>query len=181
MSSSPADDKAGVACPAAPPEEEVDVWWGAYSGWTMLPSFVACLGLTAVIAWGAWLLVPRDLLKMTFIGLAGVLWLGQLVRWLYRVFGYNYRLTTNRLFLGRGLLYAQALQVRSAAVAHVVLVKSGWDRLVKVGRIKIVLEDKAQPAVVLEGIRHPEPIAELLRSWAQKARERKEGGVTGSG
>jgi hypothetical protein len=166
-------DKAGSTPPEAPPpDEEVDVWWGGYSGWTMLPSFMVCLALTALIAWAAWLLVPKDMLKVTILGVVGGLWAGQTVRWLYRVFGYNYRLTTHRLFLSRGFLYAQPLQVSPTAVAHVVLVKTTWDRLVGVGRIKIVPEDKAQPFQVLQGIRRPGPIAELLRSWVQKGKER---------
>ena len=32
-----------------PAAQETDVWWGAYSGWTMLPSLLVCVALTGAI------------------------------------------------------------------------------------------------------------------------------------
>ena len=36
------------------------LWWGSYSGWTMWPSFLGCLLVTALIGWLAWNFVEKD-------------------------------------------------------------------------------------------------------------------------
>ena len=102
-----------TALPTLTPErvQEVDAWWGSYSGWTMMPSMAICMGLTALIAWGSWQLLDKGWVQLSILSLTGALWLVQAFRWCYRVFGYNYRLTTHRLFQGRGMLYAEGIEV----------------------------------------------------------------------
>lgn len=173
MSHSPAD----LSSP--PPQvhagaEEVDVWWGSYSPWTMWPSFVSCLLLTILIAWAAGWLVSREWVQATILTFAGVLWLVQILRWAYRIFGYNYRLTTRRLFQDRGLLHPNALRADLTAVAHVVWRHNRVDGLVGVGQVQITLADPALGPLVLRGVRHPAHVAGLIRQAVQKARE--EGG-----
>src|SRR5262245_53424435 len=60
--------------PAAGVPEEVEVWWGSYSGWTMMPSCVVCMLLTAVLAWTAWYLIPPRLVRLAIFGMAGAVW-----------------------------------------------------------------------------------------------------------
>src|SRR5438477_9300191 len=89
-----------AASPAADGEavarqpEDVELWWGAFSGWTLTPSFVVCLFLTGLLGWAAWYWMPRDWVKVTVLGGGSVIWLVQLGRWAARALGCNYRLTT---------------------------------------------------------------------------------------
>jgi hypothetical protein len=164
----------GAEPPAEMPpmgDEEVDVWWGAYSGWTMLPIFVICLVLTGLFGWGCWSLAPAELARLIFFSGSGLLWFVLLARWLWRVFGYNYRLTNRRLFQDRGLFYTNTLRANLADVVHVVVERAGWERLVSVGRIRIVLADGR--TLRLPGVRHPGHVAELLGECVKKARESK--------
>jgi hypothetical protein len=161
--------RAGHAPATAP--EELDVWWGSYSGWTMAPSWAACVLLTGLIAWGAWVLVPRGFVQGTVLGLAGGLWLAQGFRWAYRVFGYNYRLTNRRLYRDRGFLYTEFAALDLAAVASVVVKRSGADRLVGVGQVWVVPEDKAKGPLVLEGVGRPLDVAQAIREAVHAARE----------
>jgi len=151
--------------------EEADVWWGSYSGWTMAPSWAACVLLTGLIVWGAWALVPRDFVQGTVLGLAGAVWLVQGVRWAYRVFGYNYRLTTRRVYADRGFLYAGYAALDLAAVARVLVTRTLPDRVLGVGQVWIVPEDKTKPTLVLEGVRRPREIADRLGELVQAAHD----------
>jgi hypothetical protein len=151
--------------------EEVDVWWGSYASRTMLPSFVLCVAATVGIAWLTWALLPARLVKFSFFGLSGGVWLLQLVRWGYRFFGFNYRLTTRRLFCHLGKLYQGNRELELAAVAQVV-VRSRWDeRLVGVGQIVVKAQSPATPPLILEGILQPARLAEEIRTRVQRARE----------
>jgi hypothetical protein len=154
-------------------DEEVDVWWGAYSGWTMLPAFVIALLLTGGWAGGCWSLASADLARFLFFCGASLLWLGLLARWLWRVFGYNYRLTNRRLFQDRGVIYTNALQGDLTDVAHIVVARAGWERLLGLGRVRVVLNNGK--TLVLSGVRQPGRMAELLRDCVKKANDWKLG------
>jgi hypothetical protein len=161
-----------AGAPAAAPDEEVDVWWGSYSPWTLLPGFVGTLLLTGLIGWAAWLLVHRGWIEFTFFTVGALLWAVQTVRWCHRLFGYNYRLTNRRLFRDYGVLHPDTVRVNLADVAHVSLRKVALGQLVGVGQLRLVLEDKSQ--VVLDGVREPGQVADLIRQCVQKARQQKE-------
>jgi hypothetical protein len=149
--------------------EEMDVWWGAYSGWTMAPSWAVCILLTGLIVWGAWLLVPRGFMQGTILGLGGAVWLVQGVRWGYRVFGYNYRLTTRRLYVDHGFLYEGFAAVDLTAIDKVVVKRHGLDCLLGVGQVLVLTGDRTKPPLVLEGVRRPLLVAEKLREQAKAA------------
>ena len=151
--------------------QETDVWWGSYSGWTMLPSLLLCVALTGAIVLGAWRFVERRNLQWTIWSLAGAVWLVQGARWGTRVFGHNYRLTSRRLFIQRGHLWQRRSAIGMDQVQQVKVQPSPLGRWTQVGRIVIVPADGAAP-LVLEGVRHPEQVAERLRALCAATAER---------
>jgi hypothetical protein len=179
----PASDQPWPVAPAADPTEkeenaaaaeEVDVWWGAYAGRTMLPDFLLSGVLTVGIiglAWylGAW----RDSswLRWTTPLLLGIFWLSQIVRWLYRVVTTTYRLTTRRLFYERGFGHPGRPGVWLREVAQVVVERRPFERWMGVGRIRILVRSEVNPPLVLEGVRDPEHIAIEIRKWVKTAQE----------
>lgn len=167
----PAVAPAPAAAPGHAPDEERDLWWGAYSGWTMLPSFGLCLGLTALIVVGAWWLAPVHLVRRTIQLLVGAVWLIQLGRWSYRIFGYNYRLTTDRLYRALGFRLAQLTRIELTDVASVET-EAGWPRRFGIGRIIIYFENNKQPPLLLEGVTDVQGVAKKLREAVREARER---------
>src|SRR5262249_12897306 len=80
-------------------EEEVDLWWGAYAGRKMLPEFVLCGIITALLFAMAWYFrtwhgnVVRYLVQLAM----GAVWLSELAKWAYRLVACGYRLTTRRV------------------------------------------------------------------------------------
>lgn len=153
-------------------DQETDLWWGSYSGWTMLPSFLGCLVVTVVIGWLVGKLVPRDLQQLAFLGSGGALWLFQFTRWGLRFFGINYRLTTRRLFRDKGYLHQDRLQVELKSVAEVRVMRNGFERLTGIGRLFLHFTDPSRPPVILDSVRQPHAIAELIRRAVHQAQEK---------
>ena len=153
------------------PAQEVDYWLGSYSGWTMLPSWLVCLVLTGLIVWGAWPSLPRGWVQLAVFSLAGAVWLVQVIRWSYRLFGYNYRLTHRRLFQSKGFLYNGRVELELASVAHVLVKRNSLERLLRDGRVCVFSQEQSQAPLVLEGIGQPQQLADEIRELARQARE----------
>lgn len=154
--------------------QEIDVWWGSYSVRGMWPSLAICLLLTAaagIVAMSLYHANPEHpaLARYAAYGLAGGIWLVQLLRVGYRTVGITYRLTNYRLFRDRGFGnpsagWADLSRLTAADVERGVL-----ERPVGVGRIVVRFGDK-EPPLVLLGIYKPEIVAELIGKTAAKAR-----------
>ena len=163
------------SCPPAqvgakPTEEETDLWWGSYSGWALVPSIVLCVGLTVLIGLGSLAWVERGWVRLTFLGMGGTLWFVQGLRWAYRYFSFNYRLTTRRIFRDKGFWSPERVQVDLGHVTQVTITQNGIERLVGVGRVVLHLSGCQATELTLEGIAHPQQIAPFLRDHADKFR-----------
>jgi hypothetical protein len=155
--------------------QEVDVWWGAYAGRTMVPSFVLCgLVTAAVLGGGAYLALAYDPpplhLRYIAYALLAALWLVQLLRCGYRTISITYRLTTHRLLRDHGFIRPAAGEVLLACITAVRVKRSPLERLLGVGRVIVVSEEKAG-RLVLHGVHRPERIALKIRRWVEHARQ----------
>jgi hypothetical protein len=145
----------------------------------MLPSMALCFILTGLIAWGSWRLLDRGWVQLSVFTLAGALWVVQAFRWCYRVFGFNYRLTTRRLFQTRGILY-DALEINLTDVVGVDVRQGFADRLAGVGSVCLTLATPVQPVgrasrpvhprMILAAVPHAEQVAEQIRKLSERAR-----------
>ena len=154
--------------------QETDIWWGAYAGRTMIPSFVICALLTGLLVWGVWIFWPKNedrpyLERYTTYILVGAVWLFQLIRWGYRIVGINYRLTNRRLFCQRGF-YTLITAIDLASIATVRIERDALESYLKVGRLRIVPVDNSKPPMLLEGVYNPDQIAALIMNQVQQAR-----------
>jgi hypothetical protein len=154
--------------------QETDVWWGAYAGRTMIPSFVICALLTGLLVFGVWIFWPKNedrpyLERYTTYILVGAVWLFQLIRWGYRIVGINYRLTNRRLFCQRGF-YTPITAIDLASIATVRIERDALEGYLKVGRLRIVPADSGKPLLLMEGIYNPDQIAALIMNQVKQAR-----------
>jgi membrane protein YdbS with pleckstrin-like domain len=168
----PAEDARATRAPASP-VEEVELWWGAYSGWTMVPSFTVCGFLTGGIVWAAWYWMPPGWVKPTALGAAGAVWLMQLARWGYRVLGYNYRLTNCHLWLAHGIRRRAVSVVGLIGVEKVTVERTWLERQLGVGRVRLV--PTVGGPLVLEGVPQPREVADLIRAAVKTAHGKAEG------
>jgi len=146
------------------PKEEKPVWegrpawrsyWGHWLFW-MLASLV-CIVLSRKWAGGESALFKAVLLLVVGAAVA------MLVRQALLLFSLKYRLTTQRLFLVRGIVSRTTDQMELMRVDDVRLRQSLMDRVVNTGDVEILGADATDPKLVLEAINEPARVAELLR------------------
>ena len=93
-----------------------------------------------------------------------------LVRELLIVLGFRYRLTTQRLFIHRGILTRVTDQMELLRISDVRLRQSVIDRIVNTGDLEIFGTDETDESVTLESILAPAHVAELLRRHVRAIR-----------
>jgi membrane protein YdbS with pleckstrin-like domain len=173
---SPQSDGVRDVAPRTGGLQEVDVWWGAYAGRTMLPSFLFCALLTlAAVVVALYLGSRYDLdplaLRYTVYVVAALIWLVQLARWSYRVLTFSYRLTTRRLLLERSFFNSARAAVDLPRIARLNVQQRPVERLLGVGRIYIFEDSKSLPSLELLGVLHPETVANVIREQANTLRK----------
>jgi membrane protein YdbS with pleckstrin-like domain len=166
--------------PGGESEQEVDVWWGAYSGRAIIPTALLCTVLSVNIAllagwvWDKDQAPPQLLWHLTAL-LVVLVWAFPLLLCGYRAVAFNYRLTTHRLFRDRGFRHPPADgAVDLAEVTAVRVAYPPLGRLYGVGTIEVEAEGARRPLVLI-GVSEPERVAELVRRGARRARERHGG------
>lgn len=169
---SSAADQPRVRPGPAEPEAEVELWWGGYSGWAMVPDFAVCAFLTAAMISVAWYLyseegVPGDRARYIVYGLAAAIWFMQLYRWVRRLATLNYRLTTRRLFHCRGLGVDRVAALALADVVRVKVAQTHLQRHLGVGQVRV---ETACEAIELTGVRESHRIAALIERQVKRAR-----------
>jgi hypothetical protein len=164
--------------PAADAAEELDVWWGSYAGRAMVPGFVGCGLLTLAIACGTWYWCdvyaahPR-VARYTAYTLGTLVWGIQLLRWAYRTVFTNYRLTTRRLYRDQGFHQPAGPAVELAAVTAVTVEPpTFWERLLDVGRVRVVCGNGPVHELVLDGVYRPRQVAEQMHRQVQRAQRK---------
>jgi membrane protein YdbS with pleckstrin-like domain len=155
----------------AEPEAEVELWWGGYSGWTMVPDFAVCAFLTAVMISVAWYMyseegVNGDRARYSVYGLAAAIWFMQLYRWARRLATLNYRLTTRRVYHCRGLGVDRVLAFPLEEVVHVKVEQTHLQRHLGVGLVRVRTN---AAAMELTGVREPHRIAALIDRQVKRA------------
>jgi hypothetical protein len=156
---------AATAAPGADANEELDVWYGAYSGRAMVPRLIQLTLLSVLILVTAWYLGAwngASAVRLGAIGVLCLLWLVQSILWVRRAVGYNYRLTTRRLYCQQGFGHPGAPGIDLLSITQVQVEASRAERWLNVGRVR-VYRDKTTPPVILDGIRYPFHVAKQIR------------------
>ncbi len=102
--------------------------------------------------------------------LVGATGLALLVREALVILGQRYRLTTQRLFLHRGLLTQVTDQLELVRVDDVRLRQGIVDRLVNTGDIEIISSDQTDEKLTLQSVFSPAEVAEHVRRNVRSAR-----------
>jgi len=96
-----------------------------------------------------------------------------LTRQLLIMFGMRYRLTTQRLFVDRGILTIVTDQTELLHVDDVRIRRSLPQRLAGVGDVDVFMGERTDDCVTLEAIEAPERVAEALRTCVRAIRDKK--------
>lgn len=155
------------------PHSEKAVWEGR-------PSWRAHYGI-----WGCWAIfsivaivmayrrggVGSPIVLLTWILVAGAA-SALFVREALVVYGTAYRLTTQRLFIHRGILRRTTDQVELLRVDDVRIVQGIIDRLVNTGNVEIHSSDESEESVALLSIAEPAEVCEALRIHTRTVRNK---------
>jgi membrane protein YdbS with pleckstrin-like domain len=133
---------------------------------------VNVLAAVGLLSWGGRVgLTTSGAMGLTaIIMLLSALWLG--TRPLLAVLGCRYRLTSQRLFIDRGILSRTVDQTELVRVDDVRMHKSFTNRMFGLGSVQILSTDATDREIVVSGIAEPEKVAELIRERMRKLRQK---------
>jgi membrane protein YdbS with pleckstrin-like domain len=181
---SPLADAVAAKTPAprpAPPEKAGDVYrdpkfekqvWQGRPAWRSYWGTWVCwllVSLICIIASHRWAGGDSALFKAVLLLSAGAA-VVIFVREALRVLGVRYRLTTQRLFVHRGILTRTTDQMELMRVDDVRLRQGIVDRIVNTGNVEVIGSDATDQDIVLESVSTPAEVAEALRLHVRGAR-----------
>jgi len=159
------------------PSEESDLWEGRTKWQHFIPSLM--VGMLAIIVviwislslkgwrnWSASSVFMFDFIATTVIGLTVI---GRLV---WTIFSSRYRLTTQRLFVERGLISQTIDQTELIRVDDVRIHKTFLDRVFGPGSIEVMSTDATDRGLKIVGVADPDKIAEAIRVHMRTLRKR---------
>lgn len=142
--------------------------WKHYGGLVLAYAVSSAAVLIASAIWlgaGWW----RWSVVLGVVLLAGVV---IAVRLAIIVFGTRYELTTERLFIERGLVRLTRDQTELIRVDDVRVRKLLFDRVFHLGTVQVMSTDLSDRSVVIEGVADADRVAELIRSRMRTARKK---------
>jgi hypothetical protein len=159
--------------PTSAAGEEVDVAWQGCSPLGLVPSMLGLAVATALTIFAIRPLIPARVGNVVVEGPLAALWLLLLIRGVYRLMAYNYRLTNRRVFRERGRLYRPEPPIDLTTVIAVEIKQSRLDRWLGVGTVCVVPEDATPeaPYVELNGVSRPKVLAAKIDAAAKGAHE----------
>jgi membrane protein YdbS with pleckstrin-like domain len=139
-------------------------YWGAWLIW-LLGSLVVLylLGKLQLDSW--WWRAGLGLIAGTALVVLG--------RQAWQIYGVRYRLTTQRLFIDRGLLARTGDQMELLRIDDVRTRQRAIDRLLDIGSVQIISTDATDKECVLTGVARPADIAEAIRRHTRLLRARQ--------
>lgn len=87
----------------------------------------------------------------------------------------NYSLSMDRLFVESGILVRKEEQVLLYRIRDVTTEVSLWQRLFKVGTVKLLTMDKSTPSIILKNVKTPKLVSEMIFESIEKMK--KEQGI----
>ena len=132
------------------------------------------LGFAILVIWATpqweWLTAWRAFWAIVVVLLVtGLLVAGRVF---LKIIGHRYRLTSQRLFIERGIFSQTIDQTELIRVDDVRIHKTFLDRVVGLGSVAIVSTDASDREIVIEGIAEPEKTAEVIRSRMRAMRQK---------
>lgn len=166
-----------AASEAAGHEEETTIWAEYPSLRTAIPGLVGLLvGFIAMIFAISWLLpaksadTSRSGMYWALFIVFGAAFVFVLAKHLIRLRSIRYRLSTQRMFIERGIFSKRTDEVELEHYKDVYVSQDFWDGLVGCGDIQILTGDSATPTIHIMDVVDPVAKKEVIRT---AARERK--------
>jgi len=161
---------AAIGGPGAPPAGPEADLWSARTSWKYFTGRMAfwLLAMGALAAAIGWITSRTDwlssrtatLIVAALVALSGVVLFGGIA---LRVLSTKYRLTSQRLFIMRGILSQTTDQTELIRVDDVRLYMTLLGRILKVGTVTVITTDATDRTIQIEGVSDPTTVAEAIR------------------
>lgn len=156
------------------PQNERDLWSGRASWRSLYPPLVVW-GVLSVIVLVAIAILGGEqrATLLLYAGIAAFVIL--VVVWLraaLRVWTTSYRITTQRLFVRRGILSQTVDQTELLRVDDVKMSQSLLQRALSIGDVTMTSSDRSDPEITLAGIDQPAQVAEHIRRHTRTVQKR---------
>lgn len=152
------------------PESEEELWVG-HTNWKHFADLILVALGWSVIAVIVGFTMPRIMAWIVGI-MAALGWLYVAGRILHAILNYRYRLTTQRLFIERGILSRTIDQAELIRVDDVRIQKTLLNRFTGLGSIEVFSTDASDRQVTIRGVPQPEHIADSIRQRMRELRQK---------
>jgi len=153
------------------PVTERDLWHGRASWKGIYPPAILLL-LAAIVVCGVLLYYGQSKWVVTALLTALALLLVLLARHAWHVWQTSYRITTQRLFIRRGILRQTVDQTELLRVDDVRMRQTLLQRALGIGDVDISSSDRSDAKVTLVGIDEPPIVAEHIRRHTRTVQKR---------
>ena len=153
------------------PATERDLWHGRASWKGIYPPAILLL-LAAIVVSGVLLYYGQSKWVVTALLTALALLLVLLVRHAWRVWQTSYRITTQRLFIRRGILHQTVDQTELLRIDDVRMRQTLLQRALGIGDVDISSSDRSDAKVTLAGIDDPPVVTEHIRRHTRMVQKR---------
>jgi membrane protein YdbS with pleckstrin-like domain len=168
----------GLGKQAAENTPETDLWTGR-THWKYFASLLVRAGLIyIVVAVALWQAASRQVFAQPgtawwiALAVAAVIAVYAMGRIGLTILNERYRLTTQRLFIERGILSQTVDQVELVRVDDVRISKSFLNRIFGVGTVSVMTTDASDRSIRITGVLGPESVAESIRTHVRAVRQR---------
>lgn len=162
-----------VGAPTAGDDQEIEIWEGGYSPKAMVGNWVVCGAVTvaviALLIYVAWF----QQFWLWLIGATALVWVYFGLLLTYRKMSVHYRLTNQRFFHERGVLWRRTDRIEVIDMDDISYEQGPFERIFGVGTIKIDSSDKSHPQLVLPGIARVREIAGKIDQARRTERVRR--------
>ena len=160
----------GGNSPELDPDAEDELWRGRTS-WKHFTDLILVAGGWSLVAAFVWFKASAAIGWVAF-SVSALGWSYVLGRILYAMLNYRYRLTTQRLFIEKGILGSTIDQTELIRVDDLRIYKSLLNRVMGLGTIEIFSTDASDRRVLILGIENPDELADAVRERMRRLRQR---------
>ena len=154
-------------------DSETVLWDGRFSKLAMIGEWIGAIVLTIAV------LVIGGLWGMTSqqwgwaVALLAIVWIGLVLRFLYKQLSIKYHLTNQRFIHERGLLWRSIDRIEAIDIDDVAVQQGPVERMLGVGSVRIRSSDSSTPEFMVEGIEDVRRVATLIDDARRKERRKR--------
>ena len=124
--------------------------------------FVVKADSNALLHWGAVVVGAITLAYIIFT----------MVRAIYRHYATAYELSTQRLFVKKGIITQVINEIELIRVDDVQVSRNVFERMLGVGHVRVISTDRSEPDLYLYAIQDPVKVKDMIREFTQKRRKK---------